>query len=176
VRIQNMIDRMLELSIVENRESIQQTESISGKILFEEIVDAVSVVALEKQITLSIQCDSSLTITGERFLLRQSVLNLVQNAMDFSTVGGTIVVSAESIDGSISIVVIDEGSGIPEYAKDRLFERFYSLGRPDTHQRSSGIGLSFVKESIELHGGTVSVKNRDSGVGAIAEIRIPERK
>ena len=68
----------------------------------------------------------------------------------------------------------DRGSGVPEYALDRVFERFYSLARPGTGQRSSGLGLSFVQEVARLHGGRVSLRNRDDG-GAQAVLWLPPR-
>jgi two-component system sensor histidine kinase CreC len=67
--------------------------------------------------------------------------------------------------------VTDSGPGIPGYAEDRVFERFYSLPRPDG-SRSSGLGLPFVREVAGLHGGSVALRNREGG-GAIASLRLP---
>jgi len=67
---------------------------------------------------------------------------------------------------------MDEGPGIPEYAQGRIFERFYSLARPGTGKKSTGLGLNFVHEVAQLHDGTIRVTNRPAG-GAIAELRLP---
>ena len=65
----------------------------------------------------------------------------------------------------------DAGPGIPDYAAERVFERFYSLPRPDG-SRSSGLGLPFVREVAGLHGGTIAVENGEGG-GAVATLRLP---
>ncbi len=69
------------------------------------------------------------------------------------------------------IRIDDEGPGIPDYAKARIFERFYSLPRPDTGKKSTGLGLSLVNEVAKLHGGSIRIGNR-AGAGASAELRL----
>ena len=74
-------------------------------------------------------------------------------------------------DGSIACIVEDQGPGIPDYAKDRLFERFYSLRNEFTGRKGSGLGLCFVREAAELHGGTIELSNRSSdGVRAVLSL------
>ena len=60
-------------------------------------------------------------------------------------------------------MVTNQSNPIPEYALERVFERFYSLPRPSTGQKSSGIGLSYVKEIMSLHSGSVTLKNIEGG-------------
>jgi two-component system sensor histidine kinase CreC len=72
----------------------------------------------------------------------------------------------------VVISVEDQGPGIPDYATGRVFERFYSLPRPDTDRKSTGLGLSFVSEAATLHGGRVTLVNRRAG-GARAEFSLP---
>lgn len=60
----------------------------------------------------------------------------------------------------IALLVSDDGPGIPDYAIDRIFERFYSLPRPETGRKSTGLGLPFVKEVMELHGGCCEVTRK----------------
>ena len=75
----------------------------------------------------------------------------------------------------MTVTVTDEGPGIPDYALGRIFERFYSLGRPDTGRKSTGLGLNFVREVAKSHGGTVRVVNRPDRPegGALAELILP---
>lgn len=63
----------------------------------------------------------------------------------------------------MTLIVSDEGPGIPEYAAGRVFDRFYSLKNEVTGRKGSGIGLSFVKAAMELHGGGASLVNRNGG-------------
>ena len=67
----------------------------------------------------------------------------------------------------------DEGPGVPDYAHDRVFERFYSLPRPDTGKKSTGLGLCFVKEAATLHGGSIELLSRDQGPGTKAVLVLP---
>jgi len=85
--------------------------------------------------------------------------NLVQNAIDFSAENGRIAVTAAKAGDNVELCVDDEGPGIPEFARERLFEKFFSLERPDTGKKSTGLGLNFVKEVTALHGGTIEVSN-----------------
>jgi two-component system, OmpR family, sensor histidine kinase CreC len=70
------------------------------------------------------------------------------------------------------ITVRDQGPGIPTYAQDKVFEKFYSLARPHSKKKSTGLGLSFVKEIAALHKGRVELGNRpeSEGLGAIATL------
>jgi two-component system, OmpR family, sensor histidine kinase CreC len=102
------------------------------------------------------------SVQGDRFLLGQAIDNIISNALDFSHSGQTIDVTLAISGDSIKCIVRDYGTGIPEYAQDRIFERFYSLPRPDG-VRSSGLGLNFVREVMQLHGGECSIENHPEG-------------
>jgi two-component system sensor histidine kinase CreC len=72
------------------------------------------------------------------------------------------------------VEVRDQGPGIPDYARERIFERFYSLPRPDGGAKSTGLGLALAREVAKLHGGTVTVENRPDGAsGAMARLVLP---
>ena len=109
---------------------------------------------------------------GEAFLLGQAVGNLVQNALEFTPPGGTVAVAVARRDRSVCITVEDTGPGVPDYALARIFDRFYSLPRPDSGRKSSGLGLSIVREIARLHGGEANLANRPEG-GARAELSLP---
>ena len=102
-------------------------------------------------------------------MLTRAVLNLLQNALEFSAPGDAVVVSLIVEAPRIIIRVEDSGAGIPDYAQDRIFERFYSLPRPRLQTRSTGLGLSMVREIMDLHEAAVSVQNRPEG-GVRAEL------
>ena len=72
----------------------------------------------------------------------------------------------------VAISVRDQGQGTPDYALEHMFERFYSLPRPATGRKSTGLGLAFVREVARLHGGSADFANRPEG-GALARIRLP---
>ena len=112
---------------------------------------------------------------ADPFLLRRAVSNLLDNALDFSPEGGTIELGLQTQGRWAKITVRDQGPGIPSYAQDKVFEKFYSLARPHSKKKSTGLGLSFVKEIASLHRGRVELGNapEKEGSGACAVIWLP---
>jgi two-component system, OmpR family, sensor histidine kinase CreC len=111
-------------------------------------------------------------IRGERVLLREALVNLLQNALDFAPAGSKVSLAATRADGRVVFTVEDAGPGVPDYALPRVFERFYSLPRPGTARKSTGLGLALVREIAHLHGGEATLANRPEG-GARAELWVP---
>ena len=111
-------------------------------------------------------------VQGDAFLLRQALANLLDNALAFSPWGGRIVLSARSGEGLVVLRVRDAGPGVPDYALERVFERFYSLPAPGSGRRGTGLGLPFVREVVRLHGGRVALRNGEEG-GAVATVELP---
>ncbi len=113
---------------------------------------------------------------GEPTLIAQSLANLLDNAIDFSHANSKIHISiSEQQTEKCALACIrihDGGDGIAPFAQKRLFERFFSTPRPDTQQRSSGLGLAFVKEAAILHGGSIRLENHPAG-GAVAILCLP---
>ena len=90
------------------------------------------------------------------------------------TPAGRAVTLALRVEGHRAIVsVADTGPGVPAYALEKIFDRFYSLPRPDTGRKSSGLGLSIVREIARLHGGEITLANREPGAGALAVLTLP---
>ncbi len=97
--------------------------------------------------------------------------NLLDNAIDFyPPVAVRSPPAAEKRNEEVQLSVIDNGCGIPDYAPERIFERFYSLPREDGH-KSSGLGLAFVREVARLHHGDINLHNRPEG-GVVATLRL----
>jgi two-component system sensor histidine kinase CreC len=111
-------------------------------------------------------------VQGDAFLLAQALGNLVHNAIDFTPAGGTVAMRIRAEAGQAVVAVEDTGSGVPDYALAQVFDRFYSLPRPDTGRKSSGLGLSIVREVARLHRGEATLENRTEG-GARAVLTLP---
>ena len=172
LRMQQLVDNLLRQAKLESRIEIT-TQTINLPTLFSTLCDSREVVARGKQIALSIDDNipTGVSVEGDAALLEQSIGNLLDNALDFTPPGGEIVLSVEQRIGQTTILVSDSGSGIPDYAQGRLFERFYSLPRSNG-QKSSGLGLAFVQEVARLHRGTIILENRPEG-GAQARLVLP---
>lgn len=113
-------------------------------------------------------------VQGDSSRLRQMVRNLLDNAIKYTPVGGKVVVDLDPINGKGSrSSVSDTGIGIPVAAQPYVFDRFYRVDQARTRKEAgSGLGLSIVKEIVEAHGGTVSVKS-DLGIGTVVTLIIP---
>jgi two-component system sensor histidine kinase CreC len=171
-RIQQMIDRLLELSSLEARKALRQVESFDASEVVREAMASVEPAFGSAGVRLSLaRPPQSTAVRGERVLLREALVNLLQNALDFSPAGAEVAVATATDGESVVFTVEDRGPGVPDYALPRVFERFYSLPRPGSARRSTGLGLALVREVAHLHGGTASLENRAEG-GARAVLRI----
>lgn len=173
-RIQDLVERMLELSALENRKELRDVEDIDLTDLVSDVVTSMGPMLSDRRIKISVANEKPVIVVGERFLIRQALSNLLQNAVEFSEPEGVVTVSLTEDNGHAELVISDNGPGIPEYALDKVFERFYSLRRPGTGTKSSGLGLVFAKEAAELHGGRVTLANRPEG-GAKATLFLPKK-
>ena len=174
-RMAEMIDKLLALAAVEHRQRIEQPQPVDPRAIAEEAAERIAPKYVQASLRLAIVEDEAVRgvrVCGDPFLLRQSLLNLLDNAADFAPAGSEVQLRLRLEPGYCVFEVSDGGAGVPDYALDRAFERFYSLPRPDGGSRSSGLGLCFVAEAVELHGGRVSLNNRDGG-GAVASMALP---
>jgi two-component system sensor histidine kinase CreC len=172
-RMTTMIDKLLALAAVEHRQRIEQPEPVPPADALRAAAEDVATRASAAQVEVRIVADEMLpAIAGDAFLLRQMLVNLLDNAIDFSPRGGVVEAGVQRLGGRIRFEVADRGPGVPDYALERVFERFYSLPRPGSNARSSGLGLSFVREVAALHGGQACIGNRDAG-GTVVEVTIP---
>ena len=89
-------------------------------------------------------------------------------AMDFTPSGAAITIGArlDEVARTVAVDVFNQGEPIPDYALPRVTERFYSLPRPGSGRKSTGLGLNFVQEVAQLHGGSFSISNAEGGVRA----------
>jgi two-component system phosphate regulon sensor histidine kinase PhoR len=105
--------------------------------------------------------------------MEQALINLVQNAIEYSDPGGVIRVSAEKKGASVLLCVRDEGCGIARNHLPRLFERFYRVDKGRSRELGgTGLGLAIVKHIVQAHRGRVSVDSRP-GEGSTFRIHLP---
>ncbi|MGK9517651.1 ATP-binding protein, partial [Salmonella enterica subsp. enterica] len=104
------------------------------------------------------------------FLLRQALGNLLDNALDFTPPGGTLRFSAQAQHNEVQVSLFNQAAPIPDYALPRLSERFYSLPRPVSGRKSTGLGLNFVEEVMKLHGGALQIGNVQGGVQVVLHL------
>jgi two-component system, OmpR family, sensor histidine kinase CreC len=172
-RLTATIDKLLALAEVEQHGWLQHRQQVDVGQLLIQCTNDVSATAQARQVMVEVRLpERPLSVEGDAFLLRQAVGNLLDNAVGFSPEGAGVQLCVEVTGESLQIRVVDQGPGVPDYAGERVFERFYSLPRPATGARSSGLGLPFVREVARLHGGNAILVNGEAG-GAVATLQLP---
>ena len=174
-RLQDLIDRLLELSSLEKRKGLEDQKEVNLSAIAIGAVDHLMPMLQRRGLRIESEIAPTVMICGDAFLLEVALMNLLQNACEFSPQGGLIKLTVQRNAETVHCTIEDEGPGLPDYAIERVFDRFYSLPRPSTGHKSSGLGLCFVREIALLHQGGVSLKNRPSR-GAIATLVIPVSK
>ncbi|GKX52046.1 two-component system sensor histidine kinase CreC [Budvicia aquatica] len=169
-RLQLLVDRMLQQAQVESRVR-QELSPVDLSEVLNSVIEAKEAQLTQCKITLTSKIDAPAMVRGDKLLLEQAFGNLLDNALDFTPEQGEISVVGEFIDSHYRIIVADTGPGLPDYALDKVFDRFYSLPRP-SKAKSTGLGLSFVREVALIHQGSISLLNGEQG-GAKAIFILP---
>ena len=170
-----LVNRLLELSRIERRETLKAVEPVNILQIVNNVLKAPSRAKniSDKDLNIVLEINNKSLIKAEKILLEQAIGNIVNNALDFSPKSGTITIKVSETNTAISIIVLDDGPGIPPHVLSKLFTRFFSVSRPDTGVRGNGLGLRFVRKIMQLHGGEVTLQNRFIQQGAEAKLRFP---
>ena len=159
-RLSKMVKTLLDMSELQ---TVARDDEIALDALVEEVLADLEPLAQEKAIHLTAQCEA-VTMTGSDILLYRLVYNLVENAIKYNTPGGTVTVGAVQQDKHIRLTVADTGTGIPEELKERVFEPFFRLDKSRSRALGGvGLGLALVREIVNVHGGSISVKDNPDG-------------
>ncbi|MFV0576887.1 MAG: two-component system sensor histidine kinase CreC [Vibrio sp.] len=162
-RMQSLIDKLLHLARLEKQPELEDLSTIYLAELVEEIIQSSDARLTAKSVTCSSIIPQDITLLGEPFLLKQTLFNLMDNALDFVSQDGEIKWRAHVMYQKITISIFNTGNPIPDYALPRLTERFYSLAR-NNGNKSTGLGLNFVEQVMKLHQGLLQIENVEQGV------------
>ena len=177
LRMERLVRDLLRLARLDAGQEPRENVACSVSALFNG-VEADLVTALEaREVTVAheIAADAQ-TVHGDPAGLHDLLRNLLENAVNYSPVNGTVTMAARHQGKRLVITVADTGPGIPEADLPRVFERFYRVdkarSRSDRDPGGTGLGLAIVKHLVELHGGHVTAANRTGG-GAIFTVELP---
>jgi two-component system sensor histidine kinase CreC len=159
-RIEDLVNNLLFLSKIENKLDLDKIESLEVYDIFLKITQDLITIANKKNIKFTFTGNKNTKIEGDRFYLEIVISNLLKNALEFSPENSEITTTIERKEDKVLLSIEDNGTGIPDYALDKIFNKFYSLPRPGINQKSTGLGLAFVKEILELHSATITLTNR----------------
>jgi PAS domain S-box-containing protein len=173
-RLTRMITEYLDITRLENGATVMRKSAIRVDTVIERTLVLLEPVAAAKSIRLTRRFDPEApALLADPDLLARAVQNLVSNAVKYSPQGTEVIVSTRVVGDSVLVEVADRGFGIPASDLARVFEKFYRVPRvQDADVPGTGLGLSLVKEIMELHGGSVTVQS-EVGQGSIFTIALP---
>lgn len=173
-RLRQMTHEIIELSRLQASDVLEDARLVSIKRIAAQAVDAHRVVAESRGIEIAVRAKGDAEVWGDEGLLATAVSNLVVNAIQHSPDGARVGVGVTRRDGSVEIAVTDQGVGIPEAERERVFERFYRVDAARSRATGgTGLGLAIVKHIVQNHGGDVRVWSQP-GHGSTFTIRLPE--
>jgi len=164
----SMVTDILDVSkMEEGKLTLHLGETDLIKILQEKANHLEALLKLDEK-KISLEADGDFTLQADNAIIARVVANLVTNAVNYSPDGGEIKITVEDIDGGkVRVGVMDEGPGVPEEFKDKIFMKFGQVDSDkNRHKHSTGLGLTFCKMAIDAHGGEIWVENRDEGGSA----------
>jgi heavy metal sensor kinase len=170
-RLAGLVDRLLTLSRADTGVA-RSLEPIALKDLAESIVGDLAVLAEEKSQQVVIEAHGSPRAIGDRLMLRQALINLVDNAIKFAPAGTAIVVRVVDSAAHAVIDVIDRGPGVPAAAREHIFDRFFRASSAPADVAGTGLGLSIAKSAVETSGGTLTLAHSDEH-GSTFRITLP---
>ena len=169
-----IIDDILDLATIDAGSLELKLQPVGVRSIIDSAILGIRERAVRSKLTIDIAvADDVYEFMADEARMRQVLYNLLSNAVGFSKTGNTVSITCWREDGAILFSVEDHGVGIPKHEIGRVFERFVSGSRGGKH-RGAGLGLSIVKNLVELHGGEISIESEENS-GTRVTVRIPER-
>jgi len=173
-RLSRLTHEIIELSRLQAADALKAAELVDIDAVVSQALDRNRVAAETHRIQLVRGGDKHAEVYGDEQMLVTAVHNLIANAIQYSPDGGRVGVGVSNVDGVVEIAVTDQGVGIPESERDRVFERFFRVDSARSRNTGgTGLGLSIVKHIVQNHGGDVRVWSQQ-GRGSTFTIRLPE--
>jgi len=167
-----LISDILDLSKIEAGRMELAIENLSVQSAFSEVLSAMQPLADKKSHSLSARAEAGLAVRADGTRFKQILMNLIGNAIKFTPDGGRIELSGLLEDGRVRIEVKDNGPGIPDEEKKRIFEAFYRLRESVKKSEGTGLGLAITQRLVELHGEELRL-NSQAGQGSCFYFSLP---
>jgi len=169
-KLARLAEQLLTLSRAEPGSRRPRTDRIDLTEAARHVLETQAPAAIERDIDLGLEENGPVPVIGDGTMLREMIVNLVDNALRYSKPGGSVTVKLAAADGEAELTVSDAGPGIPAEEREHVFERFYRLA--GSAEEGSGLGLAIVREVVENAGGSVTLGEPATG-GLKVEVRLP---
>lgn len=176
IRMKHIVEQMLQYSRLERLDKIPNPEEIDLSSLLKDITEEQKARNI-RSITIKSEIDENIKVTGNSDLLAGLINNLISNAYRYGKDNGNIILSLKQNESEIALSVKDDGIGISDDEKDKIFNRFYQADKARTSKSSDfgiGLGLSIVSSIARLHGGYMEVESRINE-GSTFTLKIPKK-
>jgi two-component system phosphate regulon sensor histidine kinase PhoR len=159
-RLQSLIQDLLDLSRIEQSYFQLNWQKTNLKLTIEEAIELLKRKAREKQIELEVMVEGDVTFDGDAERIKQIAINLINNGIMYTPVGGVIRVFLKGEEEKVQLQISDTGVGISEKELPRIFERFYRVDRARSRNSGgTGLGLAIVKHLVEAHHAKIAVES-----------------
>ncbi len=174
-RLNLLVDKVLKLSMFEKKEIQLKYETIDLKDIVDEVVASMRLQVEKYRAQVSVNIEGDTSLEADRLHLLSVVFNLLDNALKYAKENPEIRISLEEKEDAVVLTVADNGIGIPDEYKNKVFEKFFRIPHGDTHNaKGYGLGLSYVAHVVRKHNGTIMIQGQPEK-GATFIITLPKQ-
>lgn len=175
-RLGLLVDKVLKLSMFEKKEIDLKYEPLNLKDLVDEVISSMRLQIEKHHANILVRQTGDTNLSGDRLHLLSVVFNLLDNALKYNSGDPEIRIEIRQNENNIVLSISDNGIGIPEQYKSKLFEKFFRVPAGDTHNsKGYGLGLSYAAHVVQKHKGSISVESRP-GEGSTFIITLPKQQ
>ncbi|HEX8568673.1 MAG TPA: ATP-binding protein [Caulobacteraceae bacterium] len=172
-RLSAFVANLLSMTKLDSGVLEVRSEPVPIREVVHRVVDRLRTRCGERRLT-PLVLSPELAAQADPMLLEQALMNVAENAVKFSPAGSEVMIAAEVAGSRVVIEVMDEGLGVPEAERPRIFDKFYRVADPRSSAQGSGLGLSIAKGMIEAMSGDISAGGRTDGrAGLSVQLRLP---
>jgi signal transduction histidine kinase len=171
-RLIRMVNDTLDLERIESGVFDLHITQVDLLSLIKEVVISFQTITSERGITFRIEVKRKIFLAADEDRIRQVLVNFISNAIEFSPDSSEIKISAVEEDGRVTVSIKDEGPGIPEDILEKIFDKFYTIGK----RQGTGLGLSICKGIVEAHNGIIDVSSDHGDNGCTFYFTLPKER
>jgi two-component system, OmpR family, sensor histidine kinase KdpD len=171
-RLNRFIGNLLDMTRLESGSLVPQSSLVDLSDLVGATLQKAQKILKDHKVEIALEPGLPM-LALDMVLMEQVLFNVLDNAAKYAPAGSAILITARREGDSVALEVADEGEGIPEADRERIFDKFYRVHRTDRQRAGTGLGLAICRGFVEAMGGTITAANRRDRRGAIFTVRLP---